>query len=220
MVLMTPVVLAYGVLLVVAFGLWLVGRRLYRAARDWRDSLQTVEGFLLHPGLHYHAGHTWVMALGGGTVRVGIDDFGRKIVDGIRGMKLPSRGSKVVEGEVAVHLDCGTRHAKLLSPVDGVVVEVNEALVRGGALPDEVEQDPYGKGWLFTVMVPDRRFMRLPTSATAREWLKWEADRLSLLMHRELGALAADGGDLISKPSATLSEEQWQALTRTFFHAA
>ena len=219
MVLMSPVVIAYGLLLLVVLGLWLAGRQIYRAVRDWRDGLQIVQGFMLHPKLHYHAGHTWIMPLGDGTVRVGIDDFGRKIVNGLSGMKLPPKGSTVVEGEVAVHLDCGSRRAKLLSPVDGVVVEINEALVQGGALPDEVEQDPYGKGWLFTVQVPDQRFMRLPTSATAKEWLKWEADKLSLLVHRDLGVLAADGGELISKPSATLNEEQWQALTRTFFHA-
>jgi glycine cleavage system H protein len=213
-------VLAYGLLLLAVFGLWLAGRHIHRAVRDWRDGLQIVQGFRLHPRLHYHAGHTWVMPLSNGLVRVGIDDFGRKIVDGVRGMKLPSKGSKLVEGEVAIHLQCGKRQAKLLSPVDGVVVEVNEALVRGGALPDEVERDPYGEGWLLTVKVPDRRFMRLPTRATAKEWLGWEADRLSLLMHRELGVLAADGGDLISKPSVMLNEEQWQALTQTFFKTA
>lgn len=220
MVLMTPVILAYGVLLLGALALWLLGREAYRRARDWRSGLQEVGGFLLHPGLHYHSGHTWVMPRRNGTVRVGIDDFGRRLVDGIREVKLPSKGSEVMEGEVAVRLECGEKEAKLLSPVDGVVVDVNEALTTEGALPAEVEQDPYGSGWLFSVMVPDEKFARLPTRAAAREWLKWEVDRLSLLLHRDLGLMAADGGDLISKPSEMLNNEQWQALTRTFFHTA
>ena len=220
MVLMTPIVLAYGLLLLAAFGLWLAGRGMRRSIRDWKDGLQTVGGFVLHPRLHYYPGHTWVMPWRKGTVRVGIDDFGRRLADGIRGVKLPPKGSEVAEGEVAVELRCDGKEAKLLSPVDGVVVDVNESLTKNGALPTDVERDPYGRGWLFSVRVADKKFTRLPTNAAAREWLRWEADRLSLLLHRDLGLVAADGGDLISKPSAALNEEQWKALTRTFFQTA
>jgi hypothetical protein len=52
------------------------------------------------------------------------------------------------------------------------------------------------------------------------EWLKEETGRLSLFLHSELGVTIADGGELVSKPPAMLSEEQWEALTRAFFHTS
>ena len=217
MALMIPVVLAYGLALLVALGLWLAAKWVFRAVRDWRNGLQEVGGVTLHPALHYHSGHTWVMPRKDGTVRIGIDDFGRRLLDGVRDVRLPAKGSEVVEGEVAIHLGCGKKQAKLLSPVDGMVVEINEALTRGGALPTNLEDDPYGKGWLFSVKVPDKKFVHLPTSAMAREWMKNEVDRLSFLLHQDLGLVAADGGDLVSRPSGVLSDEQWRTLTLSFF---
>lgn len=176
--------------------------------------LQDVKGFLLHPGLYYHPGHTWVMPQEDGTVRIGLDDFGWRLVGGIHRVNLPPEGSLVLEGEAAVQLDCGKKRAKLLSPVDGVVTALNKALIEEGLA---MELDPYGNGWLFTAKVPDERFTRLPTGDAAIEWLKQETDRLSLFLHRELGVTVANGGELIPKPPAMLSEEQWETLIRFFF---
>jgi glycine cleavage system H lipoate-binding protein len=209
-----------GLLLLGMLGLFLLGKKSYEVTRHLRMGLQEVRSFLLHPGLYYHPGHTWVMPQRDGTVRIGLDDFGRRLVDGIRKVNLPRQGSAIVEGEVAVQLDCGGKHAKLLSPVDGKVTAVNKTLTRNGLAPVELEQDPYGKGWLFTVRVPDQRFTRLPTGADSMEWLKEETGRLSLVLHSELGVTIADGGELVSKPPAMLSEEQWEALTRAFFHTS
>lgn len=206
-----------SLLLVGMWALFLLGEKGRDKARRWRMGLQEVRGFLLHPGLFYHPGHTWVMPQGNGTVRIGLDDFGRRLVDGIRRVSLPPKGSLVLEGEAAVQLDCGKKRARLLSPVDGVVTAVNEALTEEG---EALERDPYGKGWLFTARVPDQRFTGLPTGSTAMEWLERETDRLSLFLHRELGVMAADGGELIPKPPAMLSEEQWETLIRAFFYTA
>jgi len=206
-----------SLLLVGVWGLFLLGERSHEGVRRWRMGLQEVRGFLLHPALYYHPGHTWVMPQPDGTVRIGLDDFGRRLVDGIRRVSLPAKGSLVREGGAAVHLDCGEKRAALLSPVDGVVTAANEPLTHEGSA---LERDPYGKGWLFTARVSDRRFTRLPTSAAALEWLKRETDRLSLFLHRELGVMAADGGELIPKPPAMLSEEQWETLVRSFFSAS
>lgn len=200
-----------------ALSLYLLGEKGHEKARHWRMGLQDVRSFLFRPGLYYHPGHTWVMALRDGTVRVGLDDFGRQLVDGVRRVSLPSRGSPVTEGEVAIQLDCGKKRAKLVSPINGVVTAINEALSRDGTA---LERDPYGKGWLFAARVPDQRFTRLPTGNNAMEWLKGETGRLSVFLHRELGVTLADGGELVTKPPAMLNDEQWETLTRTFFHTA
>lgn len=203
-----------GLLLLGIWGLVVLGEEGRDRVRRWVLGLEEVRGFLLRPGLFYHPGHTWVMPEGAERVRIGIDDFGRRLVNGIRQVELPPRGARLISGKIAVQLDCGKKSAKLLSPVDGIVESVNEAVKRDGS---KLERDPYGKGWLFTAKVVDRTYAGLPTGPSAEEWLKRESDQLSFLLHAGLGITAADGGELIPKPPAALSTEQWEALTSTFF---
>jgi glycine cleavage system H protein len=208
-------ILALFCLLLLGFwGLILLEEKGKERARNWMMGLQNVGGFLLHPALYYHPGHTWIMPEGDGIVRIGLDDFGRRLVDGIRRVRPPSKGSMVLEGKEAIQLDCGKKRTNLLSPVDGVVTAVNKALTKEGSA---LERDPYGKGWLFTAKVVDQSFTRFPTGVAATEWLRRETGRLSVLLHRELGVTAADGGDLVPKPPGMLSEDQWENLVRAFF---
>lgn len=179
--------------------------------------LQEVKGFLLHPGIYYHPGHTWIMPQEEGTVWIGLDDFGRRLMGGIQRVSLPREGCLVLEGEEVVQIDAGKKRAKLLSPVDGVVTAVNKTLTEEGSA---LELDPYGKGWLFTAKVADQRFMRFPIGDAAIEWLKQEIDRLYLFLHRELGVTVADGGELIPRPPAMLTEEQWETLIKAFFYTS
>lgn len=208
---------AFGVLCLVLAALWgllLVGEKGRVRARQWMAGLQRLHGFLFHPGVFYHPGHTWVMAEANDCVRIGIDDFGRRLLDGLRRVELPARGARVRQGEAAIALACGTKAARLLAPVDGIVTAVNKSVIRGGRA---LERDPYGKGWLFRVKVADRSFMRLPTGATALDWLKRETDRLGVFLHAELGVTAADGGELVPAPARLLDEHQWETLVDTFF---
>jgi len=208
-----------AVIFLLLFGVWnllllqAMGRE---KARNWRRGLKSVEGFLLAPEVYYHPGHSWVMPEDEGTVRIGVDDFGRKLVDGIREVSLPEKGSLLRAGKAAVRLGCGSKEADLVSPVDGVVTEINARAVKGST----VESDPYGKGWLFKARVRDTDYTQLPTGVTAAEWLKAEAGRLSGFFNKEVGMTAADGGELIARPAGVLSDEQWKSLVESFFTTA
>jgi glycine cleavage system H protein len=199
------------------WGLCLLGEKGQEKVRHWRMGLQEIGGLHLHPRCYYHPGHVWVMPQGDGTVQIGLDDFGRRLMGSIRRANLPIKGTLLQEGDVAVGLDCGNKQTRLVCPVDGVVTAVNTALIKDGSA---LERDPYGKGWLFTATVSDQRYTKLPTGVGAREWLQREIDRLFLFLHRELGATAADGGELIPNPTAMLSEDQWDIFSRTFFHTS
>jgi len=198
-----------------AFGIYLAVRKARERAVQRNLGLEEQDGFYVRPDAFYHPGHTWVVPEEDGTVRVGLDDFGRRLVEGIRRVVLPTKGAKLETGTAAVELDCGKKHARLVSPVDGVVTAINSKLARGGG--SSLERDPYGKGWLFSVRVSDQGFTKLPTGRAAMEWLKGEADRLAFFFNRELGMTAADGGELIAQPPRLLNEEQWESLVETFF---
>jgi glycine cleavage system H lipoate-binding protein len=213
-------ILAFGlaVLFVSIIGIYAIlqlGVKGHEAVRQWSMGLRHLRGFLIQPGFFYHPGHTWIALEGERRVRVGLDDFGRRLVAGVHAVALPAKGSTLRRGRSAVELDCGKqRAAVLLSPVDGIVTSVNGALIRDGAA---LERDPYGKGWLFTAEVMDEDFTRLPTGEAALAWLEREAGRLSVFLHQGLGLTAADGGELIPRPSRALDADQWETLVRAFF---
>lgn len=211
--------LAFGlaIIFLLLLGLWnlfLLQETGRQKARNWRMGLTSIGGFLLHPGIYYHPGHSWVMPENDGTVRVGLDDFGRKLVDGIREIGLPKKGSSLRAGKIAVQVSCGEKQADLVSPVDGVVTEVNARAAKGST----VERDPYGSGWLFKARVLDKTYKGLPTGRVAADWLKAETGRLAVFLNKEVGLTAADGGELIARPPAVLSDEQWKILVKAFFH--
>jgi len=185
-----------------------------RKGRRKRAEVWEMKGFFLRPDRFYHAGHTWVMPRRNAMVRIGIDDFGSRLLSGVQHVKLPSKRSVVRQGESVVEIKCGGKRARLVSPVDGLVTAVNHRLAEA---PSVLESDPYGTGWLFSARVLDGRFVELPTEIAAVEWLKKETDRLSTFMSSELGATAADGGELIPRAAETLSRSQWESLLRTFF---
>src|SRR3989304_2852889 len=133
-------ILAFGMAVVclALAGMWgvvLAGEWSYERMRRWRAGVRALRGVLLHPGLFYHPGHTWVMPQGNGMVRIGLDDFGRRLVDGVQGVELPREGARVRQGEAAVQLDCGQKRARLPSPVDGGGAAAPGGPTRDGAGP-------------------------------------------------------------------------------------
>jgi glycine cleavage system H lipoate-binding protein len=208
------------VLLMVALGLLALGALVYGAgrielwARRKAMHLERVAGFLFRGDVHYHPGHGWAAPRPDGSVRVGLDGFACRLLSSVDAVGLPARGSVVRAGEPALEVSCWGKQARILSPVSGVVMSVNHRLVEDGS---PVNRDPYGRGWLFSVLPADAGFRALPTGAAARGWFAEEAERLRRFFVADLGLTAADGGDLVAHPPATLDPSQWAALTRQFF---
>jgi glycine cleavage system H lipoate-binding protein len=208
------------VLVMIALGLLALGALVYAGAKGYRWAgrrvmgLERVDGFQLRADAYYHPGHTWAAPRPDGSVRVGLDDFARRLLGHVDAVRLPPRGSVLREGEPALEVNCWGRQARLRSPVSGVVTSVNQRVAEDGS---PVSREPYGRGWLFAVAPVDAGFRALPTGATARRWLAEEADRLRRFFVADLGLTAADGGELVAHPPATLDAGQWAALTRKFF---
>ena len=63
-------------------------------------------------------------------------------------MDLPAVGKAVTAGQSALVLESVKTVADVYAPVAGAIVAVNEELK---AHPELVNQDPYGRGWIFKV---------------------------------------------------------------------
>jgi len=155
--------------------------------------------FALPLGIFFHAGHAWVGLLGSGQVRVGLDDFLRRLLGRIDGVALPRIGTAVAQGEVLARVRQGGRTLGLRSPVNGTVVATNELWHEdsGRALGD-----PYGEGWLVELVPTNlaRNLRDLKIAEPAAWWLQEEVRRFRDFAARciasdpALGPRLADGG--------------------------
>jgi hypothetical protein len=103
----------------------------------------------------------------------------------------------------------------MVSPIEGEVVEVNPDILKNPAL---IRQDPYGRGWLFTVFAPDEESTArnlLPTSLVPG-WMSDAVERLYSRQPQLVGAVSADGGLPVDDLASALPGS-WLDLTAEFF---
>ena len=101
-------------------------------------------------GLKYSESHEWVKVEGNVAV-VGVSDFAQKEMGDITYVDMPAIDDEVSQGEEFGALESVKASSDLISPVSGVVVEVNEALEDA---PEKVNEDAYGS-WIIKVEMSD-----------------------------------------------------------------
>jgi glycine cleavage system H lipoate-binding protein len=177
--------------------------------------MQHIKGFQIPSGSYFHDGHTWARIESSGLIRVGMDDFSLELLGKADAFDLPLMGKELSQGKVGWGLRRESNSAAVLSPVDGVIVEVN-AMIR--ERPLAANQEPYGEGWLFAVRNQDTKgaFKKLMDDAAGLGWMAGEVGKLEAMIESVAGPLAADGGTLMEDIYGSLPALGWKTLTRTF----
>lgn len=96
---------------------------------------------------YYTETHEWV-TVDDGVATVGITDFAQAQLGDVVFLELPRVGKLLEAGDSFGVVESVKAASDLYSPVAGSVVEVNESL---NSSPEQVNQDPYGEGWLIRV---------------------------------------------------------------------
>ena len=99
--------------------------------------------------LSYTADHEWV-ALDGDVATVGITAFAGEALGDVVYVELPAVGTTISTGDACGEIESTKSVSDLFAPVDGEVVELNDAVV---ADPDLLNTDPYQAGWLLRIKV-------------------------------------------------------------------
>jgi glycine cleavage system H lipoate-binding protein len=177
--------------------------------------MEHVKGFDVPLDYYFHNGHAWARIESGGYLRVGLDDFALKLLGKADALDLPLMGKELDQNSVGWGLKRGNNLADVLSPVDGVIVEVN-AQVREN--PEAANREPYGDGWLFMVRTPDIKgtVKNLMADTSSVDWMGTEVGRLEAMVEEVAGPLAADGGVFQEDIYGNLPQLGWKDLTHTF----
>jgi glycine cleavage system H protein len=97
--------------------------------------------------LRYTDEHEWVR-VDGTTARVGISDYAQDALGDVVYVDLPQVGATVAAMAACCEVESTKSVSEIFSPVSGTVTEVNTDL---SDAPQMINEDPYGKGWIFAV---------------------------------------------------------------------
>ncbi|MGE0764131.1 MAG: glycine cleavage system protein H [Bdellovibrionales bacterium] len=94
-----------------------------------------------------YMGYEWVMNEDG-ILTVGINDDGLAELTEVTKVNLPNVDDEVNTDEICGEIETDSGPLNLYSPVEGQVIEINEAVLED---PNLITEDSYGDGWLFRV---------------------------------------------------------------------
>ena len=106
-----------------------------------------IKGYTMPDDLYYHEEHSWAR-VEGDRVTVGMNDFFQKEAGDIVFVDLPEEEDDVEQGEVCGKIQSRKWIGKLVAPVSGEILEINEDLDEDTSL---INTDPYGKGWILVI---------------------------------------------------------------------
>jgi glycine cleavage system H lipoate-binding protein len=180
---------------------------------------EIVDGFLVPGDLSYHPGHAWLERERKGMMRVGADEFAAALIGKVDRIELPTPGQWVRQGQKVLRFYRDGERTDMVSPTEGEVLEINNDVLDN---PTLVRRDPYGKGWLFTVHVPDEEntSRNLVPKRLIGNWMRDAVERLYAFQFSFAGAVAPDGGRPAEDLLAGLPDLSWREITRAFFLTA
>ena len=108
--------------------------------------------------LQYTDSHEWVR-IEGDTATIGITDHAQDELGDVVFVELPDEGATFDAGESFGTVESVKAVSDLYTPVGGEVVEVNSALEDA---PENINEDPYGEGWIVKLRTTDEADLLSP----------------------------------------------------------
>jgi glycine cleavage system H protein len=167
--------------------------------RGWEADGTSRIGSGGRPQRYYHRGHTWVQPEADGTMTIGLDDFGTRLIGPGPDAVLPKVGYRLHVNGRAWKFTKGGATVRVRSPIAGEVVAV------GGR----------AQGWYLKMQptngVADLRPLLRGTEM--RPWLGREMERLQQVLGPQgVGVRLTDGGELVDDVTKFCKGAHWDVV--------
>lgn len=174
-------------------------------------------------GLFYSKNHTWTHLEKSGKALVGLDDLLVHLTGKVELSNLRNPGEQVTKGDFIAVINQDGKHLNIASPISGEIQNVNVLLKKQ---TDAINQDPYGKGWLYKIK-PNNWVAETNTCFMDNEAIAWTKRELARFKDfiatsssknspETANAILQEGGELIDHPLAGLPEEMWRDFQSEF----
>jgi glycine cleavage system H protein len=101
--------------------------------------------------LLYHPEHDWAR-IDGETATFGITWYAQDSLGDVVFLDLPEVGAQLRQGDSYAEVESVKAVSDVIAPLSGEVVAVNAALSDS---PEQINEDPYGEGWMVKVRLSD-----------------------------------------------------------------
>lgn len=101
--------------------------------------------------LRYTKEHEWIR-IDGDSVTIGVTDYAQDALTDVVWVELPEIGAVVESMESFASVESVKSVSEIYAPVGGEVIEVNDSLEDS---PEQINEDPYGNGWICKMSIAD-----------------------------------------------------------------
>jgi glycine cleavage system H protein len=101
--------------------------------------------------LKYTKEHEWI-SIEGDIATIGVTDFAQSELGDIVFVEIETQGETLINGDTFGTVEAVKTVSDLYMPVSGEIIEVNEELQSN---PENVNTDPYTKGWMVKIKMSD-----------------------------------------------------------------
>ncbi|MFW6138467.1 MAG: glycine cleavage system protein GcvH [Spirochaetota bacterium] len=102
--------------------------------------------------LKYTRSHLWVH-VEGDTATVGLSDYAQQELGDIVFVEMPEKGKSFKKDDTIGTVESVKSVSDIFSPVSGEVVEINTKLED---VPETINKDPYGEGWILKLKLSNK----------------------------------------------------------------
>ncbi len=173
-------------------------------------------GFDVPKGYCFHLGHAWALDEGRQNARVGLDSFAANLLGKVDRIEVAGLNRWVRQGQKICTITSGDLSVDLLSPLEGVVISVNQDVLKD---PSLALREPYKDGWICVVKAPemDTNLKNLVQGAMVGPWMQNALRRLTAITAQLGPAMAQDGGLPVSGLLRQVEPGVQQAIIREVF---
>ena len=101
--------------------------------------------------LRYTPEHEWIRVEGDQAI-IGVTDFAQDALTDVVWVELPEVGMSVGAMESCGSVESVKSVSEICAPIAGDITEANESLEDA---PEQINQDPYGDGWIWKMTISD-----------------------------------------------------------------
>ncbi len=174
--------------------------------------------FAIPGGVFISEGHCWAGIAQDGTVRVGIDDFAKKLIGKIDDIEFPNLGMTITKGQPLFSIKQGKKTIQFNSPISGQIAKINIDLSDNiGSL----DYTTYEKNWLCVIDADklDTELSQLKIGKNAVSYYQDEIDRYTKRIKDFIknDERKKESFELYWGQLENLGEKDWYIITGEFF---
>ena len=175
--------------------------------------------FQIPGGVFISDGHCWANVGEDGSVKVGLDDFAKKIIGKIDSIELPNLGMTVKKGQSLFTIEQGMKNISFKSPLSGKVKEINKFINQE---IDSLNITSYDQNWICEIDADelDSELQKLKIGKSAVAFYEEDIERLKEMKRKLKTGKETDleiNGVIYSGEMEKLDDISWKRFSEAFF---